>query len=100
MGRDERLNQGQKVETNFERTDIMGRHSNHANVVQSKEEFIIDFFFVSPVPLIAVCLSRNIMSPAAAKRLLEALQKCVDDHEAIEGRPIVANNSGIEVVRG
>jgi len=51
--------------------NLRGAYSNLMQILHTKEEFILDFFFVSPPEGISV--SRVIMSPGHVKRMVKAL---------------------------
>lgn len=68
-----------------------GKYSNLAIITHSRSEFIIDFAAMLPgVPKPEV-VSRMIMNPEHAKRLLLALQDNVNKYEAQNG-PIGLND--------
>lgn len=70
-----------------------GRYSNLAIITHSRSEFILDFAAMLPgIPQPEV-VSRVIMNPEHAKRLLMALQDNVQKYEAQNG-PIRLNNDG------
>ena len=71
---------------------VKGRYSNHTQVYHSKEEFVLDSFFLTPQG--GALLHRTVMSPGHAKRTMMALQENIkkyeDQHgtiEAAEGQP-------------
>ncbi|MDD5145302.1 MAG: DUF3467 domain-containing protein [Candidatus Pacebacteria bacterium] len=59
--------------------DLKGNYSNLMFVAHTKEEFILDFLLNAP-PSISL-ISRIIMSPSHAKRMLKALQENIGKYE-------------------
>ena len=59
--------------------DLRGVYSNLMQVLHTKDEFILDFFLVSPPN--GVLNSRVITSPAHLKRMLKALQENLEKYE-------------------
>jgi len=72
-------NQQQQIQIKAKDEDLKGDYSNMMQVLHTKEEFVLDFFFVSP-PQGVLC-SRIIMSPGHAKRVIGALQENVKKYE-------------------
>lgn len=72
-----------KIDIKVDDQEAAGRFSNFANVFHSAEEFILDFLFVNPAPPpgFGKLMSRVIMTPAHAKRLLVMLQENVRNYE-------------------
>lgn len=62
-----------------------GKYSNLAVITHSRSEFILDFAAMLPGIPQAEVVSRVIMNPEHAKRLLLALQENVTKFEAING---------------
>jgi len=62
-------------------TTIQGKYSTMAQVTHTAEEFWMDFFAILPNPQIARLLSRIIVSPPHAKRLMAALQDNIRKYE-------------------
>lgn len=73
-----------------------GKYTNLAMIGHSASEFLIDFIFAAPGMPQAPVVSRVIMSPENAKKLLFALTDNIQKYEAqfgeISPRPNVANN--------
>jgi len=62
-----------------------GRYCNAAQISHSGEEFTMDFFFIHSNPPFGNLLSRIVLSPGHAKRLMLALQENIQRYEAIHG---------------
>jgi hypothetical protein len=52
--------------------DLKGKYSNLMQIFHTKEEFVLDFFLISPQG--GLLNSRVIMSPGHLKRMIKALQ--------------------------
>ncbi len=59
-----------------------GRYSNFAVVNHTPTEFLLDFIFMQPNQPVGKVLSRIIVSPTNARRVLAALQENVARYEA------------------
>ena len=59
--------------------DLKGDYSNLMYIGHTKEEFILDFLLNAPPSITLV--SRIIMSPSHAKRMLKALQENIGKYE-------------------
>jgi hypothetical protein len=70
-----------KIDIKVDEQIALGHYSNVAAVRHTKEEFIFDFAFVFPDGPMGRLLSRMILSPAHAKRFMEALQANVRRYE-------------------
>lgn len=70
-----------------------GRYANLAVIGHSQTEFILDFASVMPGQQNANVVSRIILAPEHAKRLLAALQENVGKYEQQFGPIIVRNNN-------
>jgi len=64
--------------------DLKGNYSNAMQVVHTKEEFILDFFLLSPPE--GVLASRIITSPSHLKRMVKALQENLEKYESKFGK--------------
>jgi len=64
--------------------DLKGVYSNLMQVLHIKEEFVLDFFLVSPPE--GILASRVIMSPGHLKRMIKALQENVGKYETKFGK--------------
>jgi hypothetical protein len=75
-----------KIEIKVDEKDATGHFANFANIVHSPEEFIIDFLFINPTPPgYGKLVSRIILTPQHAKRLLMALSDNINKYEAVNG---------------
>jgi len=59
--------------------DLKGRYSNLMQIIHTKDEFILDFFFVSPPQ--GILNSRVVVSPGHFKRMIKALQENIGKYE-------------------
>ena len=64
--------------------ELKGVYSNMMQILHTKEEFILDFFLVSPPE--GILASRVIMSPGHLKRMIKALQENVGKYEEKFGK--------------
>lgn len=64
--------------------DLKGVYSNLMQVFHTKDEFILDFFFV--LPPTGLLSSRVIMSPRHLKRMVQALNDNISKYEAKFGK--------------
>ena len=76
-----------KIEIKVEDKDATGHFANFANIAHSPEEFIMDFLFINPTPPpgFGKLISRIILTPSHAKRLLAALQDNIRKYESVNG---------------
>ena len=73
----------QKIQIKFSDEDIKGRYSNAAQITHTKEEFILDFMnLFAPA---GILVSRVVVSPGHAKRLLNVLTQQVKTYETTFG---------------
>ena len=70
-----------KIDIKVDEEIARGQYTNVAAIRHTREEFIFDFAFVFPDGPMGKLLSRLILSPAHAKRFLEALQANVRRYE-------------------
>lgn len=68
-----------KIKIKAKDEDLKGVYSNLMQVLHTKEEFILDFFLVSPPE--GILTSRVIMSPAHVKRMTKALEGNLQKYE-------------------
>ncbi len=73
------MSQEKQLNIKAENKDLKGKYSNMMQVLHTKEEFILDFFFVSPPG--GILTSRIIMSPSHFKRMVKALYENVKKYE-------------------
>jgi len=64
--------------------ELKGNYSNLMQILHTKEEFVLDFFLVSPPE--GILASRIIMSPGHAKRMIKALEENLSKYEGKFGR--------------
>ncbi len=72
-----------KIEIKVDEDVAAGKFANFTNVSNSPDEFIMDFLFVqpSPPPGFGKLMSRIILTPGHAKRLLDVLNDNVNEYE-------------------
>jgi len=79
------MQQDQKqVKIKLREEDLKGNYSNLMQIVHTKEEFVLDFFLLSPPE--GILTSRVIMSPGHTKRMVKALKDNIEKYEAKFGR--------------
>jgi len=76
--------EGQQIKIKIKDDDLKGGYSNLMQILHTKEEFILDFFLVSPPQ--GILTSRVIMSPGHLKRLIKALKENVSKYEEKFGK--------------
>lgn len=83
MNESDNYNAGdKKIEIQLDPESLKGVYSNIANIVHSKEEFILDYLFVQQHPTaFGKLVSRIILSPAHAKRFTNALSENIRKYE-------------------
>ena len=64
--------------------DLKGKYSNLMQIIHTKDEFLLDFFLVSPPQ--GILTSRVIMSPSHLKRVVKALQENIEKYESKFGK--------------
>jgi hypothetical protein len=74
-----------KIEIKVDEEIAVGQYANVAAIRHSREEFIFDFAFLFPDGPAGKLVARLILSPAHAKRFLEALASNVQGFEASYG---------------
>ena len=72
-----------KIEIKVDESVATGVFSNFANISHSPEEFVLDFLFVNPTPPpgFGKLVSRIILTPGHAKRILMALSDNIRKYE-------------------
>ena len=73
-----------KIKIKAKDEDLKGAYSNLMQVLHTKEEFVLDFFLISPPE--GILASRVIMSPGHFKRMIKALQENVSKYEKKFGK--------------
>ena len=74
----------QQIQIKARDEDLKGVYSNLMQILHTKEEFILDFFLVSPPS--GVLSSRVIMSPGHIKRMMGALKDNIEKYEGQFGK--------------
>lgn len=69
----------QQIKIRARDEELKGNYSNSMQVLHTKEEFILDFFLVSPPE--GVLTSRVIMSPGHLKKMINALKENLKKYE-------------------
>ncbi|MHB8095107.1 MAG: DUF3467 domain-containing protein [Candidatus Aminicenantales bacterium] len=77
-----------KIDIKVDEHVALGQYSNLAAIRHTKEEFIFDYAFVFPDGPLGKLVSRVILSPAHAKRFMQALEANIRRYEEDYG-PIV-----------
>jgi len=78
----------QEIKIKAKDEELKGAYSNLMQVLHTKEEFILDFFLVSPPE--GILVSRVIMSPGHAKRMAKALEENLSKYEGKFGKIEIA----------
>lgn len=88
-----------KIEIKVDETIATGVFSNIANITHSVEEFVLDFLYVNPAPPpgFGKLVSRVILTPGHAKRILHALSENIRNYEGKFGE--IKNISTIEQIK-
>jgi len=74
----------QQIQIKAKDEDLKGDYSNMMQVLHTKEEFVLDFFLVSPPT--GILASRIIMSPGHLKRMIKALEENIRNYEEKFGK--------------
>lgn len=74
-----------KIDIKIDEAIAVGQYANVAAIRHSREEFIFDFAFLFPDHPAGKMIARLILSPAHAKRFLEALASNVQGYEEAFG---------------
>ncbi len=77
-----------KIDIKVDEHVALGQYANLAAIRHTREEFLFDFAFIFPDGPAGKLLTRVILSPAHAKRFLEALDANVRRYEETHG-PII-----------
>lgn len=75
----------EKIDIKVDENIALGQYSNLAAIRHSREEFIFDFAFIFPDGPMGKLVARLILSPAHAKRFMEALMANIQRYEAEYG---------------
>ncbi len=82
---EQQQNKGNEINIELGEDVARGTYSNLAIITHSTSEFIVDFVCMLPAVPKAPVVSRIILTPEHAKRLLGALQENVMKYEAAHG---------------
>ena len=74
----------QQVKIKAKDEELKGTYSNLMQILHTKEEFVLDFFLVSPPE--GILASRVIMSPGHLKRMIKALEENLSKYEEKFGK--------------
>ena len=74
----------QQIQIKIKDEDLKGNYSNLMQIMHTKEEFMLDFFMVTPPN--GVLSSRVIMSPGHMKRMINALKDNLEKYEGKFGK--------------
>ena len=74
----------QQIKIKAKDEELKGTYSNLMQVLHTKEEFVLDFFLVSPPE--GILTSRVIMSPGHLKRMIKALEENLSKYEEKFGK--------------
>ncbi len=74
----------QEIKIKAKDEELKGIYSNLMQILHTKEEFVLDFFLVTPPE--GILASRIIMSPGHFKRMAKALQENVGKYEEKFGK--------------
>jgi hypothetical protein len=93
---EQQQNSGNEISIELGEEVARGKYSNLAIITHSSSEFVVDFVSMLPAVPKAPVVSRIILTPEHAKRLLGALQENVMKYEAAHGMIKAANvNMGV-----
>ncbi|MEA3295570.1 MAG: DUF3467 domain-containing protein [Patescibacteria group bacterium] len=73
------MEQQKQLQIKAKDQDLKGFYSNLAQIIHTKDEFVLDFFMVSPPQ--GILGSRIIMSPGHIKRFVKALEENLSKYE-------------------
>lgn len=72
-----------KIEIKADDTIAQGVFSNFLNITHGPEEFFFDFLYINPTPPgFGKLVSRIVLTPGHAKRILMALEENLKNYEA------------------
>ena len=77
------VNKDLQIEIKVEEAIAAGTYVNYTNISHSAEEFVMDYLFIHPTPPpgFGKLMSRVLLSPGHAKRLLLALTENIQKYE-------------------
>lgn len=76
-----------KIEVKIDEDTAAGKYSNFVNISNSDDEFTFDYVYINPNPYpgFGKLMSRIILSPSNAKKMLLSLKNAVDVYELNNG---------------
>ncbi|NLB34570.1 MAG: DUF3467 domain-containing protein [Elusimicrobia bacterium] len=86
MNKQESEGNKQQLQVSLDEETAMGKFANLGFISHSPEEFVIDFVFRPPGSPKARVLSRVLMTPGHAKRLMGALKENLEKYEKKFGK--------------
>lgn len=78
----------QQIKIKAKDEELKGKYSNLMQILHTKEEFVLDFFLVTPPE--GILSSRVIMSPGHIKRVAKALEENIQKYEEKFGKIEIA----------
>lgn len=72
-----------KLNVKMPESEVAGRYANLLRITHTREEFVLDF--ISAVPPQPVVSARVVVSPAHAKRIVQALTQNIARYEGTFG---------------
>ena len=78
------MSEEKQIKIKVKDEDLKGKYSNLMQILHTKEEFILDFFLLSPPQ--GVLTSRLVVSPSHLKRMAVALKDNIEKYETKFGK--------------
>lgn len=75
-----------QIQMQADEQSLQGKYSNLVKITHTNEEFWLDFISIIPEPRVGKLLSRIIVSPAHAKRILYVLSENIRKYEELFGQ--------------
>jgi hypothetical protein len=75
----------QQIQMQADEMTLQGKYANLVKITHTSEEFWLDFIAILPEPRVGKLLSRVIVSPAHAKRILRVLHENIRKYEETFG---------------
>ncbi len=79
MNNQQQQNQSQQIQIKASDEDLKGKYSNNAQIMHTKEEFVLDFLNIFPPT--GTLNSRVIISPSHFKRMIGAMKDNLKKYE-------------------
>jgi len=94
------MNNDAKIEIQLDPEILKGTYANVTNIGHTQEEFLIDFLLVQhqPAPF-GKLVSRVIVSPGHARRLLTALQDNIRKYEENYGKMEITSSPKNQIIQ-